>query len=179
MERKQTMLENVIQARKDFFNNVNVDSSSLNDLAEEIANVKKLRKYLDEVDDELKVSWKALVVKALEAMDNQDIETFTTGEGVKITKDFQIRGKVNNSVEFFKWLEKRGDTELGKLQLSPEIVSDEIKEIVRNADPENVNMLVHWKKMASYVDEVCDVLDAKTWPDGVTIEAWPDIKVKY
>lgn len=175
---KKKMLENVIEARKEFTNDKE-KMNSISELATEIANVKRLRKYIDDVDDELKASWKVFSARALELMDNEDLETFTTGDGIKITKDFQVRGKVENSVEFFKWLEERGDTELGKLQIAPEIVPDEIKEVVRNADPANVSIAVHWKKMAAYVQEVCDVLDAGTWPGGVTIDAWPDIKVKY
>lgn len=173
------ILEQVIQSRKDFFNGVNVDPDSLNDLAEEMANVKRLRKYFEEVDDELKTSWKALIVKALEAMEKQDIEKFTTGEGVTITKDFQVRGKVENSVEFFKWLDARQDSSLGKLELAPHLLPDNIKEIVGKAEPENVKINVHWRTLSAYVKDVCDPLDADTWPDGVNVEAYADIKVKY
>jgi len=171
-----TLLTRVKKARETF-REILIHTNSVNEIANELANTKKLREYVKEIDDELKEHWGDLATKANNLMEQQDLETFTTKEGVKISIDFQVRGKVENSVEFFFWLETRGDGELGKLQLAPHIVPDNIKEIIRGTDHENVKLAVHWKRLASYIKDTCDPLDAKTWPDGVTVEAWPDIRL--
>lgn len=179
MPQKQTMLERIIESRKKFLKSKDV--KSLSALAEEIAKIKKLREYLKEVEEELKVSRKAFVSKALKLMETQGVEKLTTDNGVTITHEFKVRGKVENSVEFFNWLDKKEDSALGKLQLAPHILPDSIKEIIndKGTDQDDVKLVVHWKTMESYIREVCDPLDAKTWPDGVTVEAFDDLKVKY
>jgi hypothetical protein len=175
----ENMLEKVIKAREEFLASEKV--KSLNDLAEELAKIKKLSKFLEDVEEELKASRKAYVSRALQLMEQQGVQKFTTEEGVTITHEFVVRGKVENSVKFFNWLDKREDSSLGKLQLAPHILPDNIKEIVndKNTNPDDIKVMVHWKTMESYVKEVCDPLDAKTWPDGVTVEAHDDLKVKY
>jgi hypothetical protein len=138
-----------------------------------------LKDYVKEVEEELKTSWKKLAARASEVMDQKEVEKFTTNEGVTVSKDFQVRGKVVNSIKFFNYLDEKEDSSLGKLELAPHILPDNIKEIINNSNPDDVKINVHWRTMSSYVKEVCDPLNPKTWPGGVDVEAWPDVKVKY
>lgn len=171
LDRDKNILERIQSAHSSF------KGKTLGEIAAEIASVKRIKNYLEDVNSELVNYRKDLVRSCIELMEKENVDKYTTNDGDTITRNIEVRGVISNSIDFFLWLAERKEEDLGRLQLSPLLMPDNIKEIVKQAHPADVKMTVHWKKLAAYLKEVCDLLDASTYPNGIEIETWEDLRL--
>jgi len=150
------------------------DKMTLGEIAEELVQVKLMRKFFEEVDDAWKQNDYALKRLAREKMDEAGLDEFAVDDAAKIKKKTLSNPKILNNVKFFLWLESRGEESLGKLHIAPHLVTDEMKQQMID-DPESVKLYVHHSTLKSFIENQCDLLDPSTWPAGVELK--PDATV--
>jgi len=116
-------------------------------------------------------------------MDQSDITRFETefdgyDSTIKVSRRQNVRGKVSNAIDFFSFLLRHGDEAIAKVQLKPEMLTEEIKDLIIESDPGDVNLAIHWGTFQKYLKDKCNILDKSTWPEGVEIDIWEDLTIK-
>lgn len=165
IDRDEGIIEEVKERRESYSN------MTLGEAAEELVQIKLARKFLEEIDDVWKDNDVQLKRITRELMDENGIGEYTVDDTAKIKAKLILNGDIQDNVKFFFWLLDRGDESLGKLNIAPHLVTEEMKEQMRKGDPDAVTLYVHHQTLKSFLADNCDPLDPKTWPDGVEIDA--------
>lgn len=163
----------------------------------------EIRKKMEKPQEELKALSSKLAPiekQILDLMVLNQIKSFEDAMGRgKITWNAPIRGKVIDAREFFLSLRGAGDEAIAKVQIGPDLITDEIAEMIKNAKPEEVKIGMAWNSLLAYLKDKIRIkeekraqdeetiirpindylLDSDFWPKGIEMnQNEPELKVK-
>lgn len=88
----------------------------------------------------------------LELMVMNEIKSFEDiKERGKISWSADIRAEVTDAREFFFALRNTGDDAIAKLQVGPDVITEELLEKIREAAPEEVKIGMQWNSLLAYM----------------------------
>jgi hypothetical protein len=151
--------------------------TTLKDVAQRLVEIKKARDELKKQEADLVQENKALIAEALAMMDISGVDSFTVDDTAKITRQANVRGNIESAGQFFEFLSQRKDESLGMLQIDPTIIPPSFKKKIKELEPGQIKIAVAWNRLAAYLKDVCDPLDKATWPPGVKVDFWEDVRV--
>lgn len=169
----------------------------IKELTDELFDLYKQRKPHEEALHVINTKLGPIEEELLEIMTMNDMKSFEDAKGRgKITWDAPIRAKITNAIDFFLFLRGTGDDAIAKLQVGPDVITDELLEKIKKADPEEIKIGIHWQTLLAYVkdkikgkDEELEsdedrsendiFLDEDLWLPGIDmIQNEPALKVK-
>jgi len=154
----------------------NIKHLTLGELGDKLIEIKQKRKGCESEIEELKKDFAVVGKRIKEIMEEQGICTYDADSG-KVSLKQNVRGEIENNTAFFLWLMNKGDEGLAHLNIGPALLDDDLIERIRSAEPDDVKLSVAWNRLASYLNENCDVLDPDTWPDGVHVNTFETVDV--
>jgi hypothetical protein len=130
----------------------------------------------------------------LDLMIMNDIKSFEDAQGRgKISWSVPIRAGITDAKEFFLALRERGDDAIAKLQIGPDVVTEELLEKIKNSKPGDLKIGMQWNSLLAYAKSIIEeaapeddkrvkedkYMDEKYWIKGMKMDQGdPNLKIK-
>lgn len=143
----------------------------IKDLTNEMFELEKQMQPHTEALREIGAKLEPVRAELLELMITNEMKSFEDAKGRgTITWTAPVRAKVTNARDFFLFLRGTGDDAVAKLQVGPDVITEELLEKIKEADPSEIKIGMHWQTLLAYVKSKIMEAEDKSKTDASNID---------